>query len=120
MTRTLSLLLATVAALGLDAPAFAQQPSGQETRSPRIEGESFQAPAAPSAGTSVAEKEPPNTEYKPLLPNQTRAPEPAQKTEFETAVVAKGLESPWAMEFLPDGRMIVTEKAGKIRIVGNR
>ncbi|CAO4146487.1 Aldose sugar dehydrogenase YliI [Methylorubrum aminovorans] len=121
MTRTLSVLLATVAALGLDASAFAQAPSGQgageDTRAPRIQGESFQAPAAPSAGTSVAEKEPQNTEYKPLLPNQTRAPEPAQKTEVETAVVAKGLDSPWAMEFLPDGRMIVTEKAGKIRIV---
>jgi glucose/arabinose dehydrogenase len=29
----------------------------------------------------------------------------------------KGLASPWALEFLPDGRMIVTEKAGKIRLV---
>jgi glucose/arabinose dehydrogenase len=31
--------------------------------------------------------------------------------------VVKGLESPWAMAFLPDGRMLVTEKAGRLRIV---
>ena len=77
MTRTLSLLLATVAALGLDASAFAQAPSGQgsgeDTRAPRVQGESFQAPAAPSAGTSIAEKEPANTEYKPRRPRRPRS-----------------------------------------------
>jgi len=31
--------------------------------------------------------------------------------------VAKGLANPWALEFLPDGRMLVTEKAGRLRIV---
>lgn len=117
MTRTLPLLLATVAALGLDAAAFAPSSTAQEARPSRVEGEAFQAPAAPGAGTTTAETEAPNTEYKPLLPNQTRSPEPAQKAQVETSVFAKGLDSPWAMEFLPDGRVIVTEKAGKIRIV---
>jgi aldose sugar dehydrogenase len=31
--------------------------------------------------------------------------------------VAKGLEHPWGLEFLPDGRMIVTERPGRVRIV---
>lgn len=31
--------------------------------------------------------------------------------------VAKGLANPWALEFLPDGRMLVTEKRGRLRIV---
>ncbi len=32
--------------------------------------------------------------------------------------VARGLEHPWGLEFLPDGRMIVTERPGRLRIVG--
>lgn len=31
--------------------------------------------------------------------------------------VAEGLEHPWGLEFLPDGRMIVTERPGRLRIV---
>jgi glucose/arabinose dehydrogenase len=31
--------------------------------------------------------------------------------------IAKGLSSPWGFEFLPDGRMIVTERPGRVRIV---
>lgn len=31
--------------------------------------------------------------------------------------IASGLQSPWGMAFLPDGRLLVTEKAGRLRIV---
>src|SRR4029079_7991441 len=31
--------------------------------------------------------------------------------------VAKGLDHPWALAFLPDGRMLVTERPGSLRIV---
>lgn len=31
--------------------------------------------------------------------------------------VARGLENPWGLAFLPDGRMLVTEKPGRMRIV---
>ena len=31
--------------------------------------------------------------------------------------VAQGLEHPWALAFLPDGRMLVTERPGRVRLV---
>jgi aldose sugar dehydrogenase len=32
-------------------------------------------------------------------------------------VVTKGLETPWSLAFLPDGRMLITERAGRLRIL---
>ena len=40
---------------------------------------------------------------------------PADNLTVET--VASGLANPWAIAFLPDGRMLVTERAGRLRIV---
>lgn len=49
----------------------------------------------------------------------TRAPTPqiqtAQRVVAET--VAKGLVHPWGLQFLPDGRMLVTERSGRLRLV---
>jgi glucose/arabinose dehydrogenase len=39
--------------------------------------------------------------------------------DFRVVRVAQGLEQPWSLSFLPDGRMLVTEKAGRLRIVEN-
>lgn len=73
---------------------------------------------APAAGGTPAETESPNTSYTPMVVGQTRAPKPATATKVATSEVAKGLASGWAFEFLPDGRMIVTEKAGTLRLIG--
>jgi len=32
--------------------------------------------------------------------------------------IASGLANPWSLAFLPDGRLVVTEKPGRMRIVG--
>lgn len=52
----------------------------------------------------------------PALAAQTNAPA-APKTAVKLTTVAEGLENPWALEFLPDGRMLVTEKPGRLRVV---
>ena len=56
-------------------------------------------------------------EFQPAFPGQTRAP--AVKTQAALAVteIAGGFNKPWAIAFLPDGRMLVTEKTGKLNIV---
>ncbi len=50
------------------------------------------------------------------------APVSAQTIEtsagpLTATVIAEGLEHPWAMGFLPDGRMLVTERSGQLRVV---
>ncbi|MCL4184085.1 MAG: sorbosone dehydrogenase family protein [Burkholderiaceae bacterium] len=35
----------------------------------------------------------------------------------QASTFASGLESPWGMEFLPDGRLLVTERAGRLRVI---
>lgn len=117
MKRISQILLATVAVVSLGTRLHAQEPVASEPRQPRVEGDAFAAPAGSTSGQAPAETAPPNSPYKPLLPNQTRAPKPEKATAVKTETVAKGLESPWALEFLPDGRMLVTEKAGKMVVV---
>jgi glucose/arabinose dehydrogenase len=40
-----------------------------------------------------------------------------QAQDLPTQVVATGLEHPWAVAFLPEGRFLVTERPGRMRIV---
>ncbi len=47
---------------------------------------------------------------------QTDAPA-APRTAVKVETVAKGLTHPWGLQFLPDGRMLVTERPGRLRIV---
>ena len=53
----------------------------------------------------------------PAFEGQTRACEDTTSVDFDVVVVATGLAHPWAVEPLPGGELLVTEKAGRMRIV---
>ncbi len=56
-------------------------------------------------------------EHKPAFPGQTRGCAVKSDAAFEVTVMAKGLNKPWAVEPLPDGSFLITEKSGQMRIV---
>lgn len=46
------------------------------------------------------------------------APIATEEHSLRVVIVARGLEHPWSMAWLPDGRMLVTERPGRLRILG--
>ena len=53
----------------------------------------------------------------PAFPEQTRAPFTPSNVALNVETIAEGLEFPWGMAVLPDGRFLVTEKAGQMHII---
>ena len=51
------------------------------------------------------------------LPDGDRVFETAEQAEIRVVVVARGLSHPWGMTFLPDGRLLVTERPGRLRVI---
>src|SRR5688500_4954634 len=62
---------------------------------------------------------PPNGQGQtPAFAGQTRVPEQKLGVAFDVGTVTEGLVNPWGLAFLPDGRMLVTERPGRLRVVG--
>ncbi|WP_346317871.1 PQQ-dependent sugar dehydrogenase [Chitinophaga sp. YIM B06452] len=57
-----------------------------------------------------------NTDYKPAFPGQTRIGGIKSATAYEGKVLSTDLKSPWGITTLPDGRFLITEKKGTMRI----
>jgi len=58
----------------------------------------------------------PNTDYKPAFEGQTRVAGVKTTTPYEVKVLTEGLNRPWGIAVLPDGRFLITEKGGTLRI----
>src|SRR5689334_23238891 len=64
-------------------------------------------PVAPSGIPAIA------------LPDKPVEYETAEGQKIRVVVAARGLAHPWSLAFLPDGAMLITERAGRLRIVRN-
>lgn len=54
----------------------------------------------------------------PAAQAQTEAPlVKSEKATFRVETIATGLQNPWGLALLPDGRMLVTERPGRLRIL---
>ncbi len=102
MTKNLHVLAASAALIftsySTDASAFANYTSMQDT------------------SKAPVEKLAPNNNYSPAFAGQTRIAGTKTKTALDVKVLAEGLKRPWGMTILPDGRLLITEKTGTMRI----
>jgi aldose sugar dehydrogenase len=67
-------------------------------------------------GQPVETREP-DAGYSPAFPGQTRAPGVQTSTPYQVRIITDKLNKPWGIAALPDGRFLVTEKDGSMRIV---
>jgi hypothetical protein len=79
---------------------------------PAATGKGSQIPGKP-----VETQKPNGITQSPIFSGQTRAPLSITQSPYEVKVVAEGLEHPWALAFLEDGRFLVSERPGRIRII---
>ncbi len=90
----------------------AELPSETETLASEAVPES--APTATEVRTPVATAEAPAEAEEP-----TPTEAPVAGLEPRVEVVAAGLEVPWGLAFAPDGRLFVTERSGRIRVIAD-
>src|SRR4030095_1722794 len=70
----------------------------------------------PVEGQPVEKRAPELDTDHPVFPGQTRAP--YHKTvDVVVTTIAEGLDVPWAVVQLPSGRFLITEKAGRLRVI---
>nr|WP_240410346.1 PQQ-dependent sugar dehydrogenase [Hymenobacter oligotrophus] len=90
--------------------------SGQEQRAQVQEpapGQTTTATGRPALETREANV----PEQRPTFPEQTRAGKLPASPPMEVTVLATGLSNPWAVEPLPNGDLLITEKPGVLRLV---
>jgi glucose/arabinose dehydrogenase len=70
-----------------------------------------------TASNAPVETESPNSDLKPAFAGQTRIAGITTKTPYEIKMLTDKLDRPWGIVALPDGRILITEKEGTMRIV---
>src|SRR5918998_1147009 len=107
----------------VSAVALAVSASGCTGATPKADAsgaQSSRGSATADPCPSLETREPTASGQRPAFAGQTRACEAKSNVAFDVVVLTKGLEHPWAVEPLPGGDLLVTEKPGRIRIVSAR
>ncbi len=65
------------------------------------------------------ESNPANTNYAPAFAGQTRVNAVKTLIPYQKTILTSSLSSPWGITSLPDGRLLITQKTGTMRIVTN-
>ncbi len=112
MSRLLPLVTGTLLSCLLLGPGLAQEEEEDEPSQPSTGAEGT------PPGQPVELAAPNAPDQQPAVAGQTRAPQPDTLATPAVQPVAEGLPQLWAMEFLPDGRMLVTAKAGAMHLIG--
>jgi len=71
----------------------------------------------PDSSGAPVETNSPNANYKPAYPGQTRAPGVKTTTPVNITVLSSSLDHPWAICNLPNGKFLITEKTGVMKIL---
>ena len=111
-TATCLAILAMCAACSRETPP----PAAAQTDNKAAD--TAQPAAAGGPGAALETREPNGKDFKPAFPGQTRIGGLKSDFELDVTEVAKDIASGWAFEFLPDQRIIVTERQGNMRIIG--
>jgi glucose/arabinose dehydrogenase len=112
-SRTTFLIVMMLAAVGT---ACAQGGRDAAKTSASTNASTASTPACAPVETRTANA----PEQKPAFAGQTRACAVKSEAAFDVTVLAKGLERPWAVEPLPGGDLLITEKPGRMRIVSTK
>ncbi|MBO9151745.1 PQQ-dependent sugar dehydrogenase [Chitinophaga sp. GCM10012297] len=73
--------------------------------------------SADSSAAPVETKAANSPDYKPAFPGQTRIAGVKTAMAYEGKVLTSDLKNPWGITTLPDGRFLITQKKGTMRIV---
>jgi glucose/arabinose dehydrogenase len=98
-------------------PACGGSPPADSSTAQAAESGAAIATSAPAQCKPLETRSPNASKQSPARPDQTRACGVSSNVAFDVTVVAKGLANPWAVEPLPGGDFLVTEKSGRLRIV---
>lgn len=116
--RAISLTMAGLVILAACSPGADPVTTGngiQATGSSAAEGTTALQPGSQSLPPVESRKA--NTSYAPAWPGQTRVAGVRTAAAYDIEILTEDLLSPWSIKPLPDGRFIVTEKAGSLRII---